>query len=100
MVPSRCESTLAALLVVVLSAGLAAAQSKAALAAAWSAQCFATAKREGARTGRAMRYCDCTGAFVLRSGEPNYADWRRTHPDEAAFCAEKAGMTTGPGRGY
>jgi hypothetical protein len=70
------------------------------LAAAWSTECFATTKKDGARTGRANRYCDCTSAFVLRSGGPNYAAWRRTHPDEAAFCAEKAGITTGPGRGY
>ena len=92
---------LAALLLVALTASIAAAQPRSGAAATWSADCFATAKKEGARTGRAVRYCDCTSAFVLRSPEPNYAAWRRTHPDEAAFCAEKAGLIrTGPGRGY
>ena len=90
--------TLAALIVVLLIPGAALAQSMPGLAATWNTQCFATAKKEGARTGRAVRYCDCT--FMLRSGEPNYADWRRTNPDQAAFCAEKVGLTTGPGRGY
>jgi hypothetical protein len=90
----------AALPFVVLTAGVAAAQPKSGLAATWSTECFASTKKDGARTGRANRYCDCTSAFALRSGGPDYAAWRRTHPDVAAFCAEKAGITTGPGRGY
>jgi hypothetical protein len=100
--PRRRAATraVAALPFVVLTAGVAAAQPNSGLVGAWSTECFAAAKKDGARTGRANRYCDCTSAFVLRSGGPNYAAWRRTHPDEAAFCAEKAGITTGPGRGY
>src|SRR5215207_524603 len=86
----------AALLVVVLAAGAAAAQPNSGFAAAWTTDCFARAKKDGARTGRAVRYCECTSSFIPRSGEPNYAAWRRTHRDEAAFCAEKAGLTTGP----
>jgi hypothetical protein len=91
---------LLALLLAVLHASVAAGQPRSGLLTAWSTECFAAAKKGGARTGRAVRYCECASSFAPRAGAQNYAAWKETHPDEAAFCAEKVGITTGPGRGY
>jgi hypothetical protein len=92
--------TVSAVLVVVLAGGAAAAQPNSDLAAAWSKDCFAWVKKDGARTGRAVRYCECTSSFMPRSADANYRAWRRSHRDEAAFCAQKTGLMAGPGRGY
>jgi hypothetical protein len=53
------------------------------LAAAWSTECFATTKKDGARTGRANRYCDvyqrvcpAVGRRGHQSGQPLCADSR------------------------
>ena len=68
--------------------------------AAWTSQCLARAKTDRVERKAAKLYCECTASFIVASARQKYVAWKKTHPAEAAFCEEKAGVTAGPGRGY
>lgn len=68
--------------------------------AAWTSQCLARARIDRVARKAAELYCECTASFIVASARQNYVAWKKTHPAEAAFCGEKAGVAAGPGRGY